>query len=99
MTDGAQKRQLDSSNKVNIKYSNKNIERAKEYKRLGIILDEQFELYSHVNKISKDGYSTLRTLKLLKCYTPYYLRKQFCESLILSKLDYCNILCKTLPQY
>ena len=47
-------------------------------------LYEHFELHSHVNKILKDGYSTLRTLY---------------ESLILSKLDYCNILFKTLHQY
>ena len=91
--------QLDSSNKVNIKCKNKNIERVKEYKLLGIIIDEHFELHSHINKILKDGYSTFWILKLLKRYAPYYLRKQLCESLILSKLDYCNILFKTLPQY
>ena len=95
----AQYHQLDCSNKVNIKYNNKNIERVQEYKLLGIILDEHFELHSHVNKILKDRYSTLRTLKLLKRYAPYYLQKQFCESLILSKLDCCNILFKTVPQY
>ena len=91
--------QLDSSNKVDIKCNNKNIEGVKEHKLLGIVLDEDFELHSNVNKILKDGYSTLRTLKRLKRYTPYYLRKQLCESLILSKLNYCNILFKTLPQY
>ena len=95
----AQYHQLDSSNKVNIKCDNENIERAKEYKLLGIILEKHSELHSHDNKILKDGYSTLRILKLLKCYAPYYIRKQLCESLILSKLDYCNILFKTLPQY
>ena len=66
---------------------------------MGIILSEHFELHPHVNKILKDGYSTLRTFKPLKRYTPYYLRKQLCKSLILSKLDYCNILFKTQPQY
>ena len=95
----AQYHQLDNFNKVNIKCNNKNIERVKKYKLLGIMFDEHFELHSHVNKILKDGYSTLRTVKLLKSYLPYYLRKQFCESLLLSKLDYCNILFKTLPQY
>ena len=95
----AQYHQLDSSNKVNIKCNNKNIARVKEYKLLDIILDELFELHSHVNTILKDGYFTLRTLKLLKRYTSYYLRKQRCESLVLSKLDYCNILFKTLLQY
>ena len=83
----AQYHQLDSSNKVNIKCNNKIIERAKEYKLLGIILDEHFELHSQVNKVLKDGYSTLRLLRLLKRYTPYYLPKQLCKSLILSKLD------------
>ena len=58
-----------------------------------------FELHSQVNKILKDGYSTLRILKLLERYATYHIRKQLCESLILSKLDYCNILCKTLLQY
>ena len=62
----AQYHQLDSSNKVNIKCNNKSVERVKEYKILGIILDEHFELHSHANKILKDGYSTLRILKLLK---------------------------------
>ena len=95
----AQYHQLDNSNKVNIKCNNKSVERVKEYKILGIILDEHFELHSHANKILKDGYSTLRILKLLKLYAPYYLQKQFYTSLTLSKLDYCNILCKTLPQY
>ena len=33
----AQYHQLDSSNKLNIKYNDKNIERVKEYKLLGII--------------------------------------------------------------
>ena len=75
--------QLDSSNKVNIKCDNENIERVKEYKLLGIILDEHFEIHSHVNKILKDGYSTLRILKLLERYAQYYIRKQLCESLIL----------------
>ena len=84
--------QLDSSNKVNIKCNNKNIERVKEFKLLDIILDEHFELRSHVNKILKDCYSTLRILKLLNRYAPYYLWKQLCESVTLSTLDYCNIL-------
>ena len=71
----AQYHQLDSSNKVNVKCNNKNIERIKEYKLLGIILDERFQLHSHVNKILKGCYSTLQMLQLLKCYAPYYLQK------------------------
>ena len=78
----AQYHKLDSSKKVNIKCNNKTIERVKEYKLLGIILDKHFELHSHVDKILKDGYSTLRILKLLKHYAPYYLRNQLSVSSI-----------------
>ena len=70
----AQYHKLDSSKKVNIKCNNKTIERVKECKLLGIILDKHFQLHSHVDKILKDGYSTLPILKLLKRYAPYYLR-------------------------
>ena len=73
---------LDSSKKVNITCNNKTIERVNEYKLLGIILDKHFELHSHVDKILKDGYSTLRILKLLKHYAPYYLRNQLSVSSI-----------------
>ena len=54
----AQYHQIDSSNKVNIKCDNESIERVKEYKLLGIILDEYFlvkfgkmviPLYEYVN--------------------------------------------------
>ena len=54
---------------------------------LELIIDKNFELNSHVIKVLKDGYSTLRKLKLSKRYTPLYVRKQVCESLIVSKLD------------
>ena len=78
----AQYHKQNSSKKVNIKCNNKTIERANEYKLLGIILDKHFELQSHVDKILKDGYSTLQILKLLKHYAPYYLRNQLSASLI-----------------
>ena len=58
----AQYHLLDSFNKVNIKCNNKNIERVNEYKLVGKILDEHFELHTHIHKILKDGYFTLRTL-------------------------------------
>ena len=63
--------QLASFNKENIKCYCKNIERAREYKLLSKILDKHFELHSYFNKILKDGYSTLQTLKLLKRYALY----------------------------
>ena len=57
----AQYHQLDSSNKVNIKFNNKNIERVKEEKQLGITLDELSELHSHANKLFR--FTNTKTIK------------------------------------
>ena len=58
----AQYHQLDSSNKENIKFNNKNIERVKEEKQLGITLDELSELHSHVNKLFR--FTNTETIKM-----------------------------------
>ena len=47
----------------------------------------------------KDSYLHLSTLKKLKRYTWQSVRKQLAESLIFSRLDYCNKLFIDLPQY
>ena len=49
--------------------------------------------------ILKNGYSTLKILKKLKRYTSYQTRKHLVESLILTKIDYFNVLFKGLPKY
>ena len=64
-----------------------------------LIVDEHFELKDHINKTIKESYATLRTLKKLKRFTSFTTRKQLAESLLLSKLDYCNALFLNLPAY
>ena len=44
-------------------------------------------------------YSTLKILKKLKQYTSYQTRKHLVESLILSRIDYCNVLFIGLPKF
>ena len=45
------------------------------------------------------GYSTLKILKKPKRYTSYQTQNHLVESLILSKIDYCNVLFKGMPKY
>ena len=49
--------------------------------------DQRLRWEEHVANVVKSSYDTLRSLKLLKRYTPYTLRKT-AEALILSKIDY-----------
>ena len=43
--------------------------------------------------------ATLKIFKQLKRYTSYQTRKHLVESIILSKIDYCNVLFKGLPKF
>ena len=95
----SQHHQLYNNDILKISCNNQTIERVQQYKLLGVVIDEHFELYTHVRNIFKNGYSTLKILKKLKRYTSYQTRKHLVESLILSKIDYCNVLFKGLPKY
>ena len=75
------------------------LERVTEWKLLVLTIDEDLTLNSHISKILKDSYSHLSILKTLKRYTSQSVRKQLVESLIFSRLDYCNNLFIDLPQY
>ena len=45
------------------------------------------------------SYDTLGSLKLLKRYTPYKLRKTLAEALILSAIDYGSVVYQNVPKF
>ena len=69
---------------------NTELERVTEWKLLGLTIDENLRLNNH---------SHLSILKKLKRCTSQSVRKQLVESLIFSRIDYCNNLFIDLPQY
>ena len=85
--------------KLKVKCNNVTLERVSEWKLLDITLREHFHLDNHISKFLKDCYSSLSMLKKLKRYTTLPTRKQLTESLIFSRLDYCNNLFIDLQQY
>ena len=82
-----------------VKCNNITLERASEWKLLGITLAEHFHLDKHFSKLLKDCCSLLSMLKKLKRYTTLPIRKQLTKLLIFSRLDYCKNLSINLPQY
>ena len=75
------------------------IEQVDEMKVLGIIFDKQLTWKPHISKVIQDCFSTLRTMKLLRRLLPFHVRKQLASALVLSKLDYGNIITNRLPKF
>ena len=66
---------------------------------LGVNFNQNFTRSSHVNGIVKASYGILRTLKTFKHFTSFKVRKSFAESLLLSRLNYSNVVFGQLPKY
>lgn len=82
-----------------IVYNGSGIEQAKSSKLLGVYFDEHLSWNEHICQLTKSCSLTLRVLKEFGRFTPFKVRKTLAESLILSKISYCNVVLHQLPQY
>ena len=73
-------------------------ERADATKILGVNFQQQLNWDSQVNEITRNCYRVLCTLRKIKRITPFKIRKHLSESLVLSKIDYCNSVFDPLTQ-
>ena len=67
------------------------IERVFEFKLLGVHFSQNLSWNAHVNKLMQSCMATLRALKQFKRSANYELRKTLVQSLILSKIDFNNV--------
>ena len=70
-----------------------------ETKFLGVKLQENLKWNDHVKDVANASYGVLRTLRKLKHFTDFNLRKRLAELPVLSRLDYCDSVISPLPQY
>ena len=92
-------RHLGLPNTYKIVNEENDIERVDSFKLLGITFSQDLTWNEHIKKTTRSAHQTLRTLALLKRYTPYHLRKQLAEALVLSKIDYGNAVFHSSPVY
>lgn len=90
---------LNFSNLFKFHSNGAEIERVSSLKILGITFDEHMTWSTHVNNIIRSSYATISTLKRLKRLAPFHVRKNLAEALILSKIDYGNLVYNNIPQY
>jgi hypothetical protein len=65
---------------------------------LGVQLDNELSLQSHINKVACGCYYHIRRLRQVKRCLDEDILKRLVSALILSRLDYCNSILASLPQ-
>ena len=91
--------ELDHQHRVGISVNGKSIERVTQWKVLGMLFQQNLTWNNHIAQLLTSCYGSIAMLKKLRRFTPYNIRKQLAEALILSKLDYCNVLYHGMPDY
>ena len=83
------------SNKI--KLCNEEIHFSNSSKNLGVIFDEQLSFKDHINSTAKSCLITLRNLSTIRNHFTQKAFEILINSLVTSKLDYCNSLYADLP--
>ncbi|CAK1582606.1 unnamed protein product [Parnassius mnemosyne] len=80
-----------NAHKPKIVVGGNHIEQVSEVRNLGIIMDNRLRFENHVTHTVKNCFYRLKILYNIREYLSEELRIQLCESLILSKLNYADI--------
>ena len=81
-----------------MKLNDKSIKQKPTAKLLGITFDCNLTRNEQINIIAKSTYDVLRVLKTYKRFTSFTTRKSLAESLVLSRINYCNVVYDQMPQ-
>ena len=68
-------------------------------KLLGVHFHQNLNWDEHLQATCKSCYGTIQIIRKLKNFAGYRLRKRLVESLVLSKLDYCDTVYYPLPEF
>ena len=68
-------------------------------KNFGVIFDDRLNLEKHINRVVSACYANLRNLGRISSKLTKPLKVPLVHSLILSHLDYRNVLFYNLPEY
>ena len=75
----------------NLAVGDNSLERVESTKLLGVDIHSNLEWDDHIKHLAASCYGTLATLKKIKNFTNYKLRKHLAESLVLSRLGLSDV--------
>lgn len=67
------------------------IEQVWEARNLGVLMDNRLRFENHVSDVVKKCFYRLKVLYKMRDFLSVELRQMLCESLVLSKLNYCDV--------
>ena len=82
---------------INININGHEISAQTKIKNLGVVLDPDMSMKSHVSNLCKNLYLQLKKIGSIRKYLSVDVTKTLITSLILSRLDYCNSLLAGVP--
>ena len=68
-------------------------------KNLGIVMDKTLLFNDHINETCKKASFAIRSIGRIRRYLPYDGLKMLVNSLVISRLDYCNSVLYGIPKY
>ena len=68
-------------------------------KNLGIVMDKNLLFNDHINETCKKASFAIRSIGRIRRYLPYDGLKMLVDSLVISRLDYCNSVLYGIPKY
>ena len=68
-------------------------------KLLGVYIDSNLKWGFHISSILKSCYATIRTLRKIRNFTDFKLRKHLVETLIVSKISYWDVVFYPLQKF
>ena len=66
---------------------------------LGVIMDRTLSFSDHVKETCKKAISAIRSIGRFRKYLPHDGLKRLVNSLVISRLEYCNSLLFGIPNY
>ena len=91
--------QLDKIRKLSIKVGDDIITNVPVVRNLGVHIDSELKLSTHVNRIVSSSFNTLQNISRTQKHLDCDSTKTLVHALIISRLDYCNSLFLEIPQY
>ena len=77
---------------LNLTVGDNSLERVESRKLLGVNIHSNLKWDDHIKHLAASCYGTLATLKKVKNFTNYKLRKHLAELLVLLRLDFSDLL-------